>query len=288
MNYMFLQVGHALIIGFKFVWDCVQCERLGIVPKEALVVFTFLTSLGVSLFTHGVGGRMFNEKWTFFHPFEGGTMHIGSQAMGWSLLGVSILLHILFLVADMQSEYGELVTASIKILKPQMHPSQSWLSHNPVSFLIIIHLLTDFLLYIGSATSWFAEGLILYSLWNYQHARKSPERVDHVAPIGTDNRHTGWLLFSYFQDLVATNMHWAYPVVFILSMLGLPNHFLKLSALESIARGCYLLFLCCLPAICIPFSPKRKKYKWFHVLGQFNAAFEHFLLHPKGIYFGAS
>lgn len=248
MNYMFLQVGHALIIGFKFVWDCVQCERLGIVPKEALVVFTFLTSLGVSLFTHGVGGRMFNEKWTFFHPFEGGTMHIGSQAMGWSLLGVSILLHILFLVADMQSEY-------------------------------------DFLLYIGSATSWFAEGLILYSLWNYQHARKSPERVDHVAPIGTDNRHTGWLLFSYFQDLVATNMHWAYPVVFILSMLGLPNHFLKLSALESIARGCYLLFLCCLPAICIPFSPKRKKYKWFHVLGQFNAAFEHFLLHPKGIYF---
>ena len=107
MNYMFLQIGHALIIGFKFVWDCVQCDRLGVVPKEALVIFTFLTSLGVLLFTHGVGGRMFNEKWTFFHPFEGGTMHIGSQAVGWSLLGVSILLHLLFLVADMQKEYGE-------------------------------------------------------------------------------------------------------------------------------------------------------------------------------------
>jgi len=95
------------------------------VPKEITVLVTFLCTLLVPLFSHGVGGLLFHgEMWTLRHPLNGGQTHVTAQATGWSLMGVVGVLHFAFLGIDSGHEHvfllhsGSVVSTVAVFLKP--------------------------------------------------------------------------------------------------------------------------------------------------------------------------
>ena len=278
MKIFLLQSPYAMQYGLHLLHACANCVGLGfneeiqqssgekglIVPKEFTGLVTFCCTLLVPLFSHGVGGVLFhNEHWTFHHPLGGGRSHALFQATGWSLIGVAGLLHLAFLMIGSGHE----------------------------------HL---FLLHSGSAISTIAEVLLLYSLMNFLPDQSASKSKSSGTDLGTktQTQSTGlkttwttrkvcWLLLSYMQDLMVTNLHWVSPIWLVLAMLGIDTfHPFKASTIWGIlANVAFIVFVCAMPTLLIPYSPRRKEWRW-NIFGLINGAFINFMFHPEGLFNG--
>ena len=281
MKIFLLQSPYAFQYGLHLLHACANCvglefheeiqqssgEKGLIVPKEFTGLVTFCCTLLVPLFSHGVGGVLFhNEQWTFHHPLGGGRSHVRFQATGWSLIGVAGLLHLVFLMIGSGQE----------------------------------HL---FLLHSGSAISTIAEVLLLYSLMNFlpdQTASKNKSsssdlrvstksqktQIDGLKTTWT-TRKVCWLLLSYIQDLLVTNLHWVSPIWLVLAMLGIDTfHPFEASTIWGIvANVAFVASVCAMPTLLIPYSPRRKEWRW-NFFGLINEVFINFMFHPEGLFNG--
>ena len=277
MKIFLLQSPYAMQYALHLLSACANCVGLGlnegeiqqlpsekglIVPKEFTGLITFCCTLLVPLFSHGVGGVLFHsENWSFHHPLGGGRSHVRFQATGWSLIGVAGLLHLAFVVIGSGHEH-------------------------------------IFLLHSGSAISTIAEVLLLYSLVNFlpDHngissdvdldTTKSKAQVIGLTTKWTP-RKVCWLLLSYVQDFMVTNLHWVSPIWFVLAVLGIDAfHPFEASTIWGIvANVVFVAFVCAMPTLFIPYSPKRKEWRW-NIFGLINAAFINFMFHPEGLFNG--
>ena len=279
MKVFLLQSPYAFQYGLHLLHACANCVGLGlheeiqqsssekglIVPKEFTGLVTFCCTLLVPLFSHGVGGLLFHsEKWTFHHPLGGGKSHVRFQATGWSLIGVAGLFHLAFLMIGSGHE----------------------------------HL---FLLHSGSAISTIAEILLLYSLINFLPDQSAGKSKSSDSDLGTKSQKTQvtglkttwttkkvcWLLLSYIQDLMVTNLHWVSPIWLVSAMLGIDTfHPFKATTIWGIfANVCFVACVCAMPTLLIPYSPRRKEWQW-NSFGLINDAFINFLFHPEGLFSG--
>ena len=74
MNYALFQVPFVLKWFYKTViHTCVDCATGVQNIRDIPAMFTLVATLGIPLFTHGVGGLLFHkDKWSFHHPMSGG------------------------------------------------------------------------------------------------------------------------------------------------------------------------------------------------------------------------
>jgi len=280
MKILLLQTPYVLQYALHMLHACAHCVGLRlqeeeiqqssdlggqglIVPKEFAGLVTFCCTLLVPLFSHGVGGLLFHpNSWTFHHPLGGGKKHVTAQATGWSLIGVAGLLHLAFLVIGSGHEHV-------------------------------------FLLHSGSVVSTVAEVLLLYSLMNFL-----PDQEGKSSEVDQDTKQkeqfTGqtetwtakkvfWLLLSYVQDLMVTNLHWVSPIWLVLGMLGIDTFhpFRASTVLGVFANVGFVAVVCAMPTLLIPYSPKKKEWRW-NILGLINDAFIKFMFHPEGLFSGTT
>ena len=72
---------------------CVDCAVNPAKISDHIPAFTLVSTIGIPLFTHGVGGLLFHRKyWSFQHAFNGGQLHIITQALGWSFVAIGAIL----------------------------------------------------------------------------------------------------------------------------------------------------------------------------------------------------
>jgi 2-acylglycerol O-acyltransferase 2 len=253
MNYALLQTPMIIIKFYQFTFKgCVDClfgasaQQL----KDIPAVFALVCTLGIPLFTHGVGGVLFHpEDWTFFHPLKGGSVHVKFQAAGWTLLACAGLLQIANLVLG--TSFG-------------------------------------FLLHSGNVLGWCAEGLLLYSLFAFDQGREKVDEVsatvtkdrnfvEFVVSVAQDmfctNLH--WI-FVVWLVLAPCGLD-----VFSLNPLG---KLFNVSPIEAALILLKTLVFFCLPAILLPYSPTKKPTGWAHPITTFIHYFECALLAPYGLY----
>ena len=250
LNYLFLQVGQFLLVVLKKMWDCIDCRRLSAVPNEVVTLFSFFTTLGVSLFTHGVGGRMFNDSWSFYHPFRGGSIHVKLQAAGWSLLGASLLLIGLQSINEKFFFIGSLL---------------SWISEGLI--------LVSILYYQGK------ENLKkVADVQIAEYASKSQQNMFWlIFSLFQD------LFITNFHWIYPFHLSMVMSGIRILSS-NPTAHFMNITFFESIASGCILLIIWSLPSLLIPFS-SRRKYLPLNPFWHLSNFIEWLYLHPNGLYF---
>jgi hypothetical protein len=155
---------------------------------------------------------------------------------------------------------------------------------------------TVYLMHSGSALSWFAEALLLYSLRNFDPEGKQPTIIteSELGQSKEEHRSTIWMAMSYLQDILLTNLHWWYTLWVMASLVGFDafslaptRTFLNASLVDLVviqAKMVCCLFL--LPTLMIPYSPKRKQWRW-NPFGLVNDLFEWFVFHPKGLFFNS-
>lgn len=265
-----LQSPFALQYGLHLLHACANCVGMGlqedieqssgdsqgmVVPKEFTGLVTFCCTLLVPLFSHGVGGLLFHpESWTFHHPMNGGRSHVTAQATGWSLIGVAGLLHLAFLV------FGS--------------------GHEHV-----------FLLHSGSIVSTIAEVFLLYSLINFlpdEENAPTPKTEMVRSATSWTAREVYWLFLSFIQDFMLTNLHWFSPLWLVLGLLGIDTfHPFRASTIWGVfANASFSVVVCALPTLLIPYSPRRKSWRW-NCFGHMNNAFIKFLYHRNGLFSGS-
>lgn len=230
------------------------------IPLEVNASMIFITTIGIPLFTHGAGGEFFVGKhrgWCFHHPFEGGKLHVTAQAIGWSLLSLAGVLQISFLMLGLQNQYS-------------------------------------YLLHSGSILSGTAQILLFLSLLIFRpksQIMKTDELTRGVQHVEDSIAYRLlWYLLSIVQDITMTNMHWFY-VFWIASAICGFNPFslnplaklFKLSIADAVADTVLVLATWVLWTIIVPYSPKRKVWKW-NIFGIINDYFLRFLCHPKGLF----
>ncbi len=95
MSYLLLQAPHFVSFFLSSILStCVDCFTGQMPLSELPPIAALVTTLGVPLFTHGVGGQLFNKEWSFHHAFSGGTAHIAAQAIGWILVTIAAVFQI--------------------------------------------------------------------------------------------------------------------------------------------------------------------------------------------------
>ena len=218
--------------------------------------FVLAATLGIPIFTHGIGGIIFHrEEWSFHHPFSGGKFHVLSQAAGWTLVCLAGLMQLLNLLLG-------------------------------TSF--------DFLLHSGNVLGWIAEALLLYSISNYED-KKTQERKRRQQPSRqkrpSSSRGPMEFVVATLQDLYMTNMHWFFifwvgsaPFGFnIFSSRPLENVF-NVTLVESALNLMLVLFICCLPSLLFPYSATRKPISLRFPFAVLIKIAETILLSPYGVY----
>ena len=185
MNYALLQSPYICKWFYKTViHTCVDCATGTQSLKDIPAIFTLVATLGIPLFTHGVGGLLFHgkEQWSFHHPMSGGQVHVISQAAGWTLVSLAGILQI-------------------------------------ANFLF--NTSYDFLLHSGNVVGWIAEGLLLYSLLNYKD-KVEVDAKDFMPPRERGNSQRGPIefLFAIGQDLFITNVHWMFVIWIAIAPMG--------------------------------------------------------------------
>jgi len=274
-----LQVPYLLQIGVHFLHSCVSCSWLNntwvesphnhfifghgsrMLPKEIPGAMVFLCTIFVPLFTHGVGGKLFNgANWSFHHPFDGGKSHVRAQATGWSLVGLAGFLHLAFIVHGMENQHV-------------------------------------YLIHSGSVLSWCAESLLLYSLVDFT-PRRAPMKGIPDQAIGKSKGmkepvSAGVLLVGYVQDFIMTNLHWSFPFSFMMTSMGInlfshqPTKSFLCAPLSEVALNlCVLLFTWLMPYIFISYMPHKKQWRW-NPFGLWNNLIEKFLFQPWGLFSGS-
>jgi hypothetical protein len=235
-------------------------DRITTMPLEVNASMIFISTIGIPLFTHGAGGEFFVGKqrgWCFHHPFEGGRLHVTTQAVGWSLLSLAGVLQISFLLLGLQYQYS-------------------------------------YLLHSGSILSGMGQILLFLSLLTFRP--KSQIMNTDQCYQGQKQAEDGiasrllWYLLSFVQDIILTNMHWFY-VFWIASAICGFNPFslnpiaklFKLSIADAVADTALVLTTWVLWAIIVPYGPKRKVWKR-NIFGVINDYFLKFLCHPKGLF----
>jgi len=105
-----------------------------------------------------------------------------------------------------------------------------------------------------------------------------------------EERSVGWVLVSYVQDLILTNMHWFYTFWILLTTVGLNvfswrpwENLFRTTVGEATKNTLVVMLVWILYAKMIPFAPKRKVYR-FNVFGLINDRFVRFLSHRKGLF----
>ena len=98
MNFALIQSPYILTQFYRVAFKgCVDC-LFGATPqqlRDVPALFALVSTLGVPILSHGVGGILFHPKqWSFHHPFDGGSLHVKTQAIGWTLLAVAGLMQV--------------------------------------------------------------------------------------------------------------------------------------------------------------------------------------------------
>ena len=232
-------------------------------PVEITATMVFMSTIGIPLFTHGAGGEIIigNKKgWCFHHPFEGGRLHVTAQAVGWSLLFLAGLLQLSFLVLGVRAQHSYLLhSGTILSSVSQIFVFFSLLSFHPESPPVVPG----------------ADGEVrdIRQMSIYDHAYK-----------------LCWYILSIIQDLILTNMHWFYGFWITSAMFGFNPFSLdplaklfNLPLREAVADTLFVVSAWTLWALIVPYSPKRKIWKW-SVFGIINDLFLRFLYHPAGLF----
>ena len=252
MNYGLLQTPYFLHWFYKTVmYTCVDCVSGEKSIRDVPAFFTLVATLGIPFFTHGIGGILFHgHKWSFHHPNAGGGVHVMSQAVGWTLVGVG---------------------ASLQL------------------FNLIFGTNFDFLLHSGNIIGWIAESFLLYSLLHFKQdaggvkvedlgGGKHRNFIEFAFSIGQDmfmtNMH--WCFVLWFASA---------PFGFNLFSLNNPMEKLfKVTPLEGALNLLLVLFLCILPSLFFPYSAKRKPLDWKHPVSCLVKLAEIILVSPFGLF----
>lgn len=275
-----LQTPYCLHLGLHLLHDCVACALQHrkqfdptlhlnspgtggdfILPREIPALVAFACTILVPLFTHGVGGKLFNgTRWSFHHPFDGGQLHVKCQATGWSLVGLAGFLQLAFMMLGMGRQYV-------------------------------------YLLHSGSLLSWLAEGILLYSLLDFRPTKvqRSSVRRNASKSNGLESTLSIFLslMLSFTQDFVITNLHWLLFSSMTMSLLGFnffslhpTKCFLCASPADVAFSSLLLLVSWVMPYVLVSYSPRRKRWKW-NVFGLTNDAFAWFVCQPHGLFSGS-
>ncbi|GMI39760.1 hypothetical protein TrCOL_g6013 [Triparma columacea] len=255
MNYALFQVPFVLKWFYKTViHTCVDCATGVQNIRDIPAMFTLVATLGIPLFTHGVGGLLFHkDKWSFHHPMSGGKLHVLSQAAGWTLVSLAGILQITNLFFD--THY-------------------------------------DFLLHSGNVVGWCAEALLLYSLLNYKD-KVDVDASDFIPPRERGNSKRGpfEFLFAVGQDIFITNVHWLFigwiaaaPMGFDLFSLNPTAKMFNVTPLESALNFLKVMVACVIPSLFFPYSATRKPISIFNPFALLIKINETILLSPFGIF----
>jgi len=255
MNYALFQVPFVLKWFYRTViHTCVDCATGAQNIKDIPAFFTLIATLGIPLFTHGVGGLLFHkDQWSFHHPMSGGKIHVISQAAGWTLVSLAGLLQITNLFFN--TSY-------------------------------------DFLVHSGNVVGWVAEALLLYSLLNYKD-KESVDAKDFIPSRERGNSTRGpiELLFALGQDLFMTNIHWMLIIWIATAPMGFNvfsfdpmGKMFNVTPLESAINFLKVIVVCVLPSLFFPYSAKRKPISIFNPFSLLIKINESILLSPFGIF----
>jgi len=153
-----------------------------------------------------------------------------------------------------------------------------------------------YLLHSGSVISTVAELLLLYSLINFLPSKEEKMSVvdsyDATAarcmPVEWSARKVMWFALSYFQDFALSNLHWFSPLWFISALIGLDmlHPFRATSTAAICANAAFVAIMCALPSLLIPYTARRKRWRW-NPFGIINDACIDFFFHREGLFAGS-
>ena len=250
-------------------------DRSPIIPKEIPGAVAFVCTICVPLFTHGVGGTLFNGNlWSFHHPFDGGKSHVTAQATGWSLVALAGILHLAFIHRGMDKQYGKDFLPHLVILwhrENEYNQRNSFLSVGKytqlsISLALITNKLPAYLFHSGSFLSWFAESVLLYSIIEFR-----PKETNDWNIKGEPGHYKSTLchFISFIQNFVATNFHWLFCWWLFFTLMGFNTFsltpmkgFLCASLSQVALNTSFLLFAWSIPYAFISYEPRRKQWKW--------------------------
>ncbi|GMH67390.1 hypothetical protein TrST_g2059 [Triparma strigata] len=249
MNYGLLQTPYLLHAFTTFILSTCKSCSTGLSNVPAL--FTLIATLFIPILTHGIGGVLFYGKnWTFYHPNRGGRIHVISQAVGWTLVSVAVLMQMAnFFVG---TEFGLLVHS-------------------------------------GNFLGWCAEGALLYSLSDFREGgggievkdlgggRKCRGIVEYVVAVGQDMFMTNlhWMfVFWYAGAPFGLNVFSRNPM----------ERMFEVTPLEGALNFVLCVVLGVIPSLCFPYSAVRKPLDWKHPVSCAVKLMETILVSPFGLF----